>query len=79
MPEMNGLESTRTIRAFEKGKDVPKVTIVAMTGQTMDGDREKCLETGMDDYIVKPINKTVVLDIIDKWSSGAPREIHSIS
>ena len=67
MPEMDGLESTRAIRAFEKEKDVPKVPIVAMTGQTMDGDREKCLETGMDDYIVKPINKTVVLDVIKKW------------
>lgn len=67
MPEMDGLESTRAIRAFEKEKNVPKVPIVAMTGQAMDGDREKCLETGMDDYIVKPINKTVVLDVIKKW------------
>jgi len=78
MPEMDGLESTRTIRAFEKEKDVPKVPIVAMTGQAMDGDREKCLETGMNDYIVKPINKTIVLDIVEKWTSGAPQEIHSI-
>ena len=67
MPEMDGLESTRTIRAFEKEKDVPKVPIVAMTGQTMDGDREKCLETGMDDYIVKPISKAIILDVIEKW------------
>ena len=78
MPEMDGLESTRAIRAFEKEKDVPKVPIVAMTGQAMDGDREKCLETGMNDYIVKPINKTIVLDIVEKWTSGAPQEIHSI-
>ncbi len=69
MPEMDGLESTRAIREFEKEKDVQKkVPIIAMTGQAMDGDREKCLETGMDDYIVKPINKAVVLDIIEKWS-----------
>jgi CheY-like chemotaxis protein/two-component sensor histidine kinase len=78
MPEMDGLESTRAIRDFEKEKDVLGVPIVAMTGQAMDGDREKCLETGMDDYIVKPISKTVVLDIIEKWTSGAPLEIHSI-
>ena len=77
MPEMDGLESTRAIRGFEKEKDVTRVAIVAMTGQAMDGDREKCLETGMDDYITKPINKTVVLDIIEKWTSGAPLEIHS--
>jgi CheY-like chemotaxis protein len=68
MPEMDGLESTRAIRAFEKGKDVPKVPIVAMTGQAMTGDREKCLETGMDDYISKPINKGIILDVIKKWS-----------
>ena len=52
MPEMDGLESTRAIRGFEKEKGLQKkVPIVAMTGQAMDGDREKCLETGMDDYI----------------------------
>ena len=78
MPEMDGLESTRAIRDFEKEKDVPGVPIVAMTGQTMDGDREKCLETGMDDYILKPINKTLVLKMVEKWTSGAPLEIHSI-
>jgi CheY-like chemotaxis protein/two-component sensor histidine kinase len=78
MPEMDGLESTRTIRDFEKKKDMPGVPIVAMTGQAMDGDREKCLETGMDDYIVKPINKTIVLEIVEKWTSGAPLEMRSI-
>ncbi len=78
MPEMDGLESTRAIRDFEKEKDVPGVPIVAMTGQAMDGDREKCLETGMDDYILKPINKTLVLEMVEKWTSGAPLEIHSI-
>ena len=39
----------------------------SMTGQAMDGDREKCLETGMDDYIIKPINKEIVLEVIQKW------------
>jgi CheY-like chemotaxis protein/two-component sensor histidine kinase len=67
MPEMDGLESTRAIRRFEKEKNMPKVPIVAMTGQAMEGDREKCLETGMDDYIIKPINKTVLLEMIQKF------------
>ena len=78
MPEMDGLESTRAIRDFEKKKEVSGVPIVAMTGQAMQGDREKCLETGMDDYIIKPINKTVLLDIIQKWTPDAPQEIHPI-
>ena len=67
MPEMDGLESTRAIREFEKEKGVPNVPIVAMTGLTLEGDREKCLERGMDDYIVKPINKKTVLEMIQKW------------
>jgi two-component system sensor histidine kinase/response regulator len=67
MPEMDGLESTRAIRKFEEEKNMLKVPIVAMTGQAMDGDREKCLETGMDDYIIKPINKEIVLEVIQKW------------
>ncbi len=67
MPEMDGLESTRAIRELEMETHLKKVPIIAMTGQAMDGDREKCLETGMDDYTVKPINKKMILDIIRKW------------
>jgi CheY-like chemotaxis protein len=67
MPEMDGMEGTRAIRDFEKRQDLERVPIIAMTGQAMEGDREKCLETGMDDYIVKPINKKVLLDIVHKW------------
>jgi signal transduction histidine kinase/ligand-binding sensor domain-containing protein/CheY-like chemotaxis protein len=63
MPHMDGLEATRRIR--EKGfKDIP---IIAMTAQTMKGDREKCLEAGMDDYIPKPIKREVVFSMLKKW------------
>jgi len=63
MPEMNGLEATRTIR--EKGFET--VPVVAMTAQVMKGDRECCLEAGMDDYIPKPIKRAIVFGIIKKW------------
>ncbi|MGD2092988.1 MAG: two-component regulator propeller domain-containing protein [Candidatus Aminicenantes bacterium] len=63
MPQMDGLEATRIIR--EKGfKDIP---IIAMTAQTMKGDRQKCLEAGMNDYIAKPIKREVVFAMVKKW------------
>lgn len=64
MPEMDGLDATRVIR--KKGFD--KVPIIAMTANAMKGDREACLEAGMNDYISKPIRRENVLEVIRKWS-----------
>ena len=62
MPEMDGLEATRQIRSA--GHTVP---IIAMTANAMKGDREKCLEAGMSDYISKPIKRDIVFKILEKW------------
>jgi CheY-like chemotaxis protein/nitrogen-specific signal transduction histidine kinase len=72
MPQMNGYEATQRIREFEKDissqYDTPLHTpIIAMTAQSMKGDRQKCLDAGMDDYISKPIKKNVVLSKLQKW------------
>jgi CheY-like chemotaxis protein len=68
MPGMDGMQAAGEIRKLEnseeRGKTIP---IVAMTAQSMKGDREKCLEAGMDDYIPKPIHRDVVFEIIKKW------------
>ena len=46
---------------------ITRIPIIAMTANTMEGDREKCLEAGMDDYIPKPIRREVVFDMVEKW------------
>jgi two-component system, sensor histidine kinase and response regulator len=62
MPEMDGLEAARQIRLH--GHSVP---IIAMTANTMKGDREKCLAAGMNDYIAKPLKRETVFKLIEKW------------
>ncbi|MDY6852475.1 MAG: response regulator, partial [Thermodesulfobacteriota bacterium] len=63
MPEMDGLEATKEIR--KRGfADIP---IVAMTAHAMEGDREKCLKAGMDDYTTKPIKREIVFEALKKW------------
>lgn len=63
MPVMDGHEATRQIRKLGF-KDIP---IIAMTANAMKGDRELCLEAGMDDYISKPIKRETVFQILEKW------------
>jgi PAS domain S-box-containing protein len=64
MPEMNGYEATERIRNLETGSHVP---IVALTAGTVVGEREKCLEAGMDDYLTKPILKDTLEKTIQTW------------
>ena len=64
MPEMDGLQLTQAVR--EKEKDAPThLPIVAMTAYAMKGDRERCLDAGMDAYIAKPINSNELFETID--------------
>jgi len=66
MPEMNGFDATREIRKDGQGKNI-KTPIIALTANAMKGDREKCIEAGMDDYISKPIHLEDVFLIIEKY------------
>jgi two-component system CheB/CheR fusion protein len=65
MPEMNGFEATAAIRAVERGSG-DHTPIIAMTAHAMKGDRERCLEGGMDDYVSKPIDPAVLFDVIEQ-------------
>jgi CheY-like chemotaxis protein len=65
MPEMDGLETTTIIRTREKGTP-NHVPIIAMTAHAMKGDRERCLEVGMDGYISKPLQPGELFDAVEK-------------
>ncbi|RZK12329.1 MAG: PAS domain S-box protein [Flavobacterium sp.] len=66
MPIINGYEATRIIRETEAGKNTP---IIALTAGIVKGEKENCIEAGMNDYITKPIIRNVLQDVILKWSN----------
>ncbi len=71
MPEMDGFEATRRIRDPGSAVLDHAVPIIAMTAHAMQGDRELCLEAGMDDYVTKPISPQALAEALDRW---LPRE-----
>jgi signal transduction histidine kinase/HPt (histidine-containing phosphotransfer) domain-containing protein len=66
MPEMDGYETTRRIRKLEEGSG-SRLPIVAMTAGALKGDRERCLQAGMDDYMTKPVRMAEVAKILEQW------------
>ena len=72
MPVMDGFEATRVPFAREKTKvPNPSMPIIAMTALAMKGDRERCLDAGMDDYVSKPIAPQALAAVIEKWLAHA--------
>lgn len=67
MPIMDGYTSTRSRRTLEQERGLPRLPIIAMTANAMAGDREKCLASGMDDYMSKPLNRGLLEQTIRKW------------
>ncbi len=78
MPQMDGLEATLRIRKLERDNpDRPKILIIALTARTMPGDRERCLDSGMDDFLSKPVRTEALQGILEAWGgklkpSGLP-------
>jgi CheY-like chemotaxis protein len=77
MPEMDGFEAARAIRAAEggTGRHIP---IIALTASAMAEDRERCLAAGMDDYLTKPLTKGALIETVERWgalSADAPNAV----
>ena len=80
MPEMDGLETTRIIRASEKqkseragvGETFARVPIVALTADVLAENRAQCLEAGMDDFVTKPVRKEHLCKVLVQWLPGPP-------
>ncbi len=74
MPEMDGYDATLAIRSGKTKALNPKVPIIAMTANAMQGDRERCMAAGMDDYIAKPISRQALAKLLEKWLQGEHKQ-----
>jgi len=68
MPKMDGYQLTHQIRQMEQGNPRHRI-IIAITAKALDGEKEKCLQSGMDDYLSKPINIFDLKTLLEKWQS----------
>lgn len=67
MPVMDGYETTRAIRSEEMPLAIRVIPVIAMTANAMEGDRQRCLEAGMNDYLPKPISPASLSAVLDRW------------
>ena len=68
MPEMDGYEAARAIRRWEKDQGATRrLPIIALTAHAMKGDRDRCLEAGMDDYLQKPLDVQLFRTAVARW------------
>jgi CheY-like chemotaxis protein len=72
MDEMDGFEATKRIRESDAARG-SRMTIIALTTQGLASDRQKCLDTGMDDFLLKPVGKDQMKKMLDKWLVHSPR------
>jgi CheY-like chemotaxis protein len=78
MPELDGLEATRRLRAGSSRARDARIPVIALTANAMDGDREACLAAGMDDFLSKPVSIATLREAVDRTratrATASPRE-----
>jgi CheY-like chemotaxis protein/HPt (histidine-containing phosphotransfer) domain-containing protein len=74
MPVMDGFEATRHIRDIQSAVLNHGLPIIAMTARALQGDRERCLEAGMNDYVSKPVEPQALAEVLNRWLPGKARE-----
>jgi two-component system sensor histidine kinase/response regulator len=79
MPEMGGLEATRAIRDREREERTTRLPLVALTAHAMQGDRERCLEAGMDGYLSKPIDVDELIATVERFGEAPAKPAESIT
>ena len=79
MPVMDGFEATENIRSGRSKVQNPEVPIIAMTANAMQGDRERCIAAGMNDYIAKPVQPSELLEKLSLWLAGMSRETPAVA
>jgi CheY-like chemotaxis protein len=70
LPGLDGLEATRRWRQSEAARLSPRVPVIALTANALNGDREKCLAAGMDDYLSKPFRMDDLRAVLERWIGG---------
>ena len=68
MPEMDGFAATRAIREAEQARGTERLPIIALTANAMEGDRDRCLAAGMDDYLSKPFKHSQLREVVEAWA-----------
>ncbi len=74
MPDVDGYVATKLIRKWEKENNIERIPIIAMTANALKGDREKCLDMGMDDYLAKPVSRDKLLEKVKVWMKKVQKE-----